>query len=218
MKTRTLVLMGKSAKMNNFCTGGIDLATGEWIRLISEDPAIEEAVPPQDMRYKDGTLAQLFDVLKIVVSDKKANNAIQPENIYYDNEYYWLKVGHMTLQEIIDKRGFDDPAKIFYNDERAVPAEDVKNFPVRESLLLLPVKNIEIEISTARGYPKFYADFNYRGKRFFHFSVGDLEVRNQFKNRDDGKYPFKKSAAVVFSLTNPFHIDNKCYKMVAQVF
>lgn len=218
MKTRTLVIMGKSAKVGNFCVGGIDLDTNEWIRPISEDPQIEEAVPPQDLTCKDGAQVELLDVVRINFSERAANNPIQPENFFYDSDYYWLKIGHMTLPEVVNVHGFDWRDKIFYNDDRAIPSDDVKKLPVRESLLLLPIGNLFVTVDTSQGYPKFFADFEYRGKPIEHFSIGDIAVRKQFEGRGAGKYFFKRNAVVVFSLTNPFKFNAKCYKMVAQVF
>ena len=218
MEIRKLIILAASAKYNNFCVAGVDIDTGAWIRPISEKPELEEAVPLEDLKYPDGSRVELLDVVEIKFSDRSANNPIQPENFFYNAKYYWQKVGRMTLQEVIDGRGFDLRDKIFFSDERSIFGADVEKISARESLLLLPVENLFIAVEEAKDHKKFFADFDYRGKKFFRFSVGDIVVRKKFESNGAGKYFLKNNAAVVFSLTNPFHANYQCYKMLAQIF
>ena len=218
MFIRKLIILAKSAKYNNFCIAGIDIDTGKWIRPISEKPELEEAVPLEDLKYPDGSLVELLDVVEIKFSDRSANNPIQPENFFYNPKYFWQKVSRITLQEVIDKRGYDLRDKIFYNSERSIFGADVEKISERESLLLLSIENIFISVEDKEEQKKFFADFDYGGKKFFRFSVGDIVVRKKFETSDAGKYFFKERATVVFSLTNPFHANYNCYKILAQVF
>lgn len=218
MVIRKLVILAESAKFNNFCVAGVDIDTGEWIRPISEKIELEEAVPLEDLKYPDGSQVELLDVAEIKFSDRSANNPIQPENFFYNPKYFWQKVGKVTLQDVIDARGFDFRDKIFFNNERSIFCADVLKFPDRESLLLLPVKNLFISVEEDKNHKKFFADFDYRGKKFFRFSVGDIAVRKKFAAHKSGKYFLKNDAEVVFSLTNPFKYNAECYKMLAQIF
>ena len=218
MFIRKLIILAKSAKYNNFCIAGIDIDTGKWIRPISEKPELEEAVPLEDLKYPDGSLVELLDVVEIKFSDRSANNPIQPENFFYKPKYFWQKVNRTTLQEVIDKRGYDLRDKIFYNSERSIFGADVEKISERESLLLLSIENIFISVEDKEDHKKFFADFDYGGKKFFRFSVGDIVVRKKFEANNAGKYFFKERATVVFSLTNPFHANYNCYKILAQIF
>ena len=218
MIIRKLVILAESAKYNNFCVAGVDMETGKWIRPISQKAEPEEAVPLDDLKYPDGSRVELLDVAEIKFSDRAVNNPIQPENFFYNEKYFWQKVGRATLQEVIDKRGFDMRDKIFFNDERSIFGADVEKISARESLLLLPMENLFIEVEEDKEHKKFFADFEYRGKKIFRFSVGDIAVRKKFEANDAGKYFFKASARVVFSLTNPFQANYQCYKMLAQIF
>ncbi|MBR4904399.1 MAG: hypothetical protein IKZ53_06985 [Selenomonadaceae bacterium] len=215
---RKLIILAASAKFNNYCVAGVDVETGEWIRPISEKPELEEAVPIDDLKYPDNSRVELLDVAEIKFSDRAADNPIQPENFFYNDKYYWQKVGRMTLQEVIDLRGFDLRDKIFYNSERSIFGANVINFPERESLLLLPVENLFISIEDAGDHKKFFADFVYQGKNFHRFSVGDIAVRKKFADKSAGKHFFKDNAVVTFSLTNPYYKNAECYKMLAQIF
>ena len=218
MEIRKLIILAESAKFNNFCVAGVDIETGKWIRPISEKPELEDAVPLDDLKYPDGSRVELLDIAEIKFSDRAADNPIQPENFFYNAKYYWQKVGRMTLQEVIDLRGFDMRDKIFYNNERSIFGADVEKIPAKESLLLLPVKNLFVSIEEEEDHKKFFADFEYRGKKFLRFSVGDIAVRKKFEASGAGKHFFKNDAVVVFSLTNPFRANYNCYKMLAQIF
>ncbi|MBR6712498.1 MAG: hypothetical protein IKI76_05815 [Selenomonadaceae bacterium] len=218
MKIFKLVILAVSAKHNNYCVAGVDIDSGKWIRPISERTELEEAVPLEDLKYPDGSCVELLDVVEIKFSDRSVDNPIQPENFFYNQKYFWQKVGRVTLQEVIDKRGYDLRDKIFYNNERSIFGVDVEKISARESLLLLPVDNLFIAVEQDKEHKKFFADFDYRGKKYFRFSVGDRAVRKKYETSGAGKYFFEESASVVFSITNPFHANYQCYKMLAQIF
>lgn len=216
MYTKRIVILAKSAKHSNFCVAGL-ANTGEWIRPVSNIPALEDAVPRSVITFRDNTELQILDVVEVPLVESPVNNPIQPENFYYDEYHNWEKVGHITLDKVINWRGFDRRQEIFYNFDRDVDSDFVLKQPKRESLLLLPVKNLVIRIEEW-DYKKFYAHFDYNGRNYQRFSVGDITVRETFRNYAAGEYLYKKDAIVLFSLTNPYIHTNKCYKMLAQVF
>ena len=217
MVIRKLIILAESAKFNNYCVAGVDVDNGKWIRPISETPELEDAVPIDDLEYPDGSRVELLDIVEIKFSDRAADNPIQPENFFYNAKYFWQKVGRVTLQELIDLRGFDRRDRIFYNDDRSILGTNVIKFDERESLLLLPVENLFISIEET-DHKKFFADFTYQGRNFHRFSVGDIAVRKKFADTGTGKHFFKDKSTVVFSLTNPFRYNAVCYKMLAQIF
>ena len=81
---KILVILAKSAKYGNYCVAGIELSTNKWIRPISHDENIEDAVPAADLIYSDNTEAQILDVVEIDFEDTPAENAIQPENYFFE--------------------------------------------------------------------------------------------------------------------------------------
>ncbi len=218
MSTKRIVIMGKSAKMYNYCVAGFSVDDAKWSRPVSCNPAIQEAVPRNAMFYSDGSRVQTFDIVEIQCADKPPDNLIQPENFYYDESYRWKKVGETSLEKILNWRGFDSCESIFYNNERSVSPDYIKTQNARKSLLLLPITNLTVKVERYDDYPKYYANFNYMGKRYWRFSVGDIEVRDYHKDKAFGEYHFRDKAIAIFSLTNPFYLDNKCYKMLAHVF
>ena len=215
-----MVILAKSAKVNNYCIAGIDIKTNEWIRPVSDDPNIQEAVRQEDVIFSNKTAAEIFDVVDIHFKDETNENLIQPENLYYDENYKWKKIGNVTLKEVISLHGLDHRKAIFYGYERSMASEEILNIPpaIRESLLLIPVENMFVNVEYRDDCPRFYADFTYKRKIYKKFSIGDIAIRNRFKDFGEGNYFLAQNVLVVFSLTNPFHYDSRCYKMVAQIF
>ena len=222
MSVRKILILAKSAKNNNYCIAGLDIETNKWVRPVSTDPKIEEAVPPEDIICTNNMPVELLDVVEINFVDYYFNlNPFQPENLYYDSNCKWKKLSHVVnIQNVLNFHGFDDRDKIFYNFDRAIPSEDIKDMPSsnRESLLLLRAERLFIQVAIYRDYPKFYLHFKYNEKHYRRFSVGDISIRDKFRDRGEGTFFLAHSAIVVFSLTNPFHRDSKCYKMIAQIF
>ena len=220
MSVKQIAVLAKSAKNNNFCVAGFDIDTKKWSRPISNNPNIEDAVPFEDATYlnfSDTHEVKIFDVVEIEAENENVDNPIQPENFYYTENTHWKKIGETTLQNILKWRGYDDRENIFFNDDRTISPEEVKNQIQRESLLLLPVENFVVRVETAER-KKIYAHFDYKSKRYSRFSVGDIKLRSQFENHDEGEYFFAENASIVCSLTNPFFETNLCYKIIAQIF
>lgn len=218
MSTERIIIMGVNAKKNNYCVAGLSCQSGKWIRPISNNSAIEEAVEQKDIIYPDGSQVKTLDVVEIHFLDEPSSNLIQPENFYYDSRYQWERVGQASLEKVINWRGYDHRDNIFYNVDRKVEADYVESQADRESLLLLPITDLTIKVERWDNYPKFYAHFRYNGKKYWRFSVGDISVREKFKTHENGEYSFRNKVVAIFSLTNPYSRDNKCYKMLAHVF
>lgn len=216
-QTRRLVIMAKSAKNKHFCVAGLT-DDGKWLRPVSADSDSDNAVPKSALTYADGSEVQILDVVEIKIKGAPVKNFVQPENFYYDEKYPWRKIGRLPLNKIIKWRGFDDRRKIFYNGERAVEVSHVAGQFRNESLLFLHVTDLTITVARLPEQTKFFASFNYNGRRYLKFGVGDISVRERFKNHRRGEYKFRGEADVTLSLTNPYSMNNKCYKMVAQIF
>ena len=67
------------------------------------------------MVYPSEIEPNILDVVEIKFLKTPVNNPFQPENIFYDEEFFWQKVNSTTLEKIIKWRGFDHREKIFYN-------------------------------------------------------------------------------------------------------
>ena len=105
---KKIVLLAKSKKHQNYCVAGKDVDTGEWVRLISEEEEIHNAVRPENLIYSDETEAQILDVIRAKVKevDEENINPNQPENYILDKNYYLTSNPKQNLTTLSFKISF----------------------------------------------------------------------------------------------------------------
>ena len=64
---REVIILAMSAKNHNFCVGGVDSKTGEWIRLVSSDKKICEALTPEMITFEGGAKCSPLDKISVSV-------------------------------------------------------------------------------------------------------------------------------------------------------
>lgn len=213
---KLIVILAKSAKHSNYCVAGMELSTNKWIRPISHDKTIEDAVTAAELTYSDNTEAQIFDVVEIDFEDTPAQNKIQPENSFFKNST-WKKFGSWNLSDVEKFCGFDSTDLIFYDTSRRLELSTLENVNRQKSLLILPIENISIVTEIRNDEKKIQANFSYGGVNYERFSVGDIALREKFSDKPCGNFFVAEKAVATFSLTNPYK-DNRCYKMIANLF
>ena len=191
---KILVILAKSAKRGNFCVAGIELSTNKWIRPISHDETINDAVTAAELSYADKTEAQILDVAEIDFEDTPVENPVQPENFFFKGT--WKKLAHWNLSDFEKFCGYDKTDFIFYDTSRRLELSTLAE--KNKSLLILPIENLSV------------------GTDYERFSIGDISLRKKFSEKQDGFFVAEKAVAT-FSLTNPYK-DNRCYKMLANLF
>ena len=217
---RDIVILAASEKNGDYCVAGIDVATGEWLRPYSSNHETKGAVPLKQITYADGTHVKLFDVVRIDLLEN-CQNAMQPENFFYDETRRWSKVDKLSLDEVLSRHGTDDRVKIFFNADRSVIENNLQSIKKRESLLLLKATELEIEIEPPPEISldqnrRYRLNFNYNDTHYKHFAIGDTRIRRYFEDKKIGTYPFADFNFVVFSLTDKFELNGKNYKVAAQ--
>ena len=213
---KIIVILAKSAKYGNYCVAGIELSTNKWIRPISHDEKISDAVTAAELTYVDKTEIQIFDVVEIDFEDTPVENEIQPENFFFKDKK-WQKLGRWNLADFENFCGYDKTDFIFYDTSRRLEISTLDKFEKNKSLLILPVENILVGKEFRNDEIKFYANFSYGGINYKNFSVGDISLRQKFSEEPCGEFFVTEKAAATFSLTNPYK-DNRCYKMLANLF
>ena len=97
---KKVIILTKSNKNGGYCVAGIDVNTGEFIRLVSEDNDSHYALSNSDLIYDDEkTYVEPMDIV-IVQLKGKQNSWYQPENYIINDEYYFLKVGTASENEV----------------------------------------------------------------------------------------------------------------------
>lgn len=98
---KELVILTESYKNGGYCVAGIDIHTGKWIRLVSEDEDTDGALTLEDLTYyKYHRVCRIFDCV-IVQILKKCDNSIQPENHMIDRAYHFERTGIYKLNDIL---------------------------------------------------------------------------------------------------------------------
>lgn len=210
---KILVILAKSAKYGNYCVAGIELSTNKWIRPISHDEKIFDAVTAAELTYSDNTEAQILDVAEIDFEDTRVENPVQPENFFFKGT--WKKLAHWNLNDFEKFCGYDKTDFIFYDTSRRLELSTLTE--KNKSLLILPIENLSVSTEFHNCEIKFYANFSYGGEIYERFGVGDIFLRTKFADKSRGNFFVAKKAVATFSLTNPYK-DNRCYKMLANLF
>lgn len=210
---KILVILAKSLKYGNYCVAGIELSTNKWIRPISHDEEIADAVTAAELTYSDNTEAQILDVAEIDFEETPAENPVQPENFFFKGT--WKKLAHWNLNDFEKFCGYDNADFIFYDTSRRLELSTLTE--KNKSLLILPIENLSVSTEFRNESIKFYANFSYCGINYERFGVGDIFLREKFADKPRGNFFVAEKAVATFSLTNPYK-DNRCYKMLAHLF
>jgi len=212
-----IILLTKSRKYNNYCIAGIELRTGSWVRLVSDDQSIQCAVPATDCMYEDGDQAQILDVVHIRLSGP-APLSYQPENVQYNRNFYWALLRKADLQEV--KQGLRQHADpyAFYNSEKRLSSAFVQSIPKANmySLKLIFVARATLQVYRWTPYEKMKhrLSFQYNGHSYNDFSITDDVFIRQYPEL--GAYMLNHLGLVI-SLGEPFDRDSCHYKLVASV-
>ena len=207
---KEILIMTKSAKINGFCVAGIDISNGRWIRLVSDDENGEGAVSRDDLTFQNGTQAEVFDL--VAVECEPLPTDAQSENHLYDTEYYWTKIRTMSRNEAFSECPLSNSQFIFENSARSLDENEITG----ESLVLVEIDHIIVNVVNEYEKNKCKVDFEYNGFQYSNISIGDISIRNEYS--DYGSYRIPGRHKAVFSLTGRYEITGKYYKMLAHLY
>lgn len=217
---KDLILLTKSKKHSNYCVAGLDYNTKEWIRIITSDNSIHNAVRPRDIWYKDGKEAQIFDIIRVKIK-RKDNNKLQPENYILDEKYYKKyyieKLGIFNKQNIL--KFCEDKDYVFFDNYEKVTHEDLVKKHIHGIYSLLLIK-VDYFIVKVKDFEKrtLKANFKYNGNWYNNFSITDIEFTNKYYGEILASNQRKKkfcNIPIVVSLGELFNQSH--YKLIASV-
>lgn len=213
---KDIILLTASKKHGNYCTAGVDIRTGEWVRIVSDNESIQHATTLNQMTYADGSVAQVLDIISIECKGK-VPTYYQPENYLMDDKYYWEKTGRATLQDVLDVHPPEVKSYIFYDSSYSIPHEllNLVNGDAY-SLMLISVENPIINVQQWPSGKKITMAFTYNGRRYRYFSITDT-FGKEFLNNNVGEYIILGDFILIVSL-GELHTDNKHYKLIAKVY
>ncbi|MGN0507243.1 MAG: dual OB domain-containing protein [Lachnospiraceae bacterium] len=208
MAIMRLIIMTESSKFSGKCVAGINVETGSWVRLVSDDEETHGAIQDSDLYYEDGTKCEVLDVVDVPVIEA-CGDEIQPENVLMDTSKYIKYVRVASMDDVLEAHPAETRTYILGNQYSYISEQRVNT--VGYSLTLVAVQNLRIEqVENPNGRPKTKATFTYRGYEYVQMSVTDPRFYSVPNGTVYG------SAILVVSIGTPY--NERYYKFVSGIF
>ena len=208
MRNVRLIIMTESSKFSGKCVAGIDVETGKWVRLVSDDEETHGAIANRDLYYQDGGKCEVLDIVDVPILEECGND-IQPENVLIDTSKFIEYVEMASLDDVLKIHPAEVRSDILGNKYSYISEQRVNT--IGYSLALVEVQNLEIvQVENPNGRPKTKANFTYQGYSYTQMSVTDP----RFYSVSSGKR--YESAILVVSIGTPY--NEKYYKFVSGIY
>lgn len=207
---REVVILTRSSKFGRYCVAGVDLITGDWVRLVSNDAPTHGALSICDITYADGSICNPLDVVLVdVVCATPLSH--QPENYLIDSSKCWKKIGEYTFSDVLTVHPAEVWPDLFGNQGSFVDAKEIDD--IGFSLTLVEVSSLTIyKMINRNNQPKTKASFIYNGKQYNNMSVTDPDY---YSVQDGMRFAH---AYLVISLPDTPIPENRYYKFVAKIY
>lgn len=202
---KDIIILTESDKNHAFCVAGIDIHTGRWVRLVTEDEDTDGALTLEDLTYENGERCKVLDCVRVPIIER-CGDQIQPENHLLDRNYYMEKIGKYRLGDVLKVHRPEVHEYILGKNEGHYVTEKYVYNAGGISLVLVEVRNLRIYNNKDS---KKKADFYYNSRYYKNFSVTDREYYNR-----EG---IINKAILVISLTGKV-LHEKYFKCVAKIF
>ena len=185
---------------------GIDIANGQFIRLVS---TVDGGAFPKETI--DDANIKVLDLIEVNLI-KKVPLRVQQENWLVDANSDVRKITKLSLRDVKKIHKADNPDKIFYNTSSSLTADEIKN--VDHSLEMVDVKNLEFDVYEKDDQkPHFRVHFEYNDNKYT-LCLTDPEYRDEGFNKI--KVP---NATLIVSLpANPYGENQTYGKFVSKIF
>ncbi len=220
-----IICLANSAKYSERCVAGIEPASGQWIRPVSDEHPEDGRVPSATPVIDDGNMltlveVELLDVLEIPLDTTGPDFDFECENrsILTGD---WTFVRKASVDDVVEFINFGSP--ILHNSYKYVPIADLQalSFPDRKTLELVYTDKLEIISSRRRnGGTQWKGSFSMRnGLSFNKLTLTDTILLHQL---DQGSVP-EGPCLITLSLSLPHEFDDwtgppkPCWKLIAGV-
>jgi len=220
MYTRNLVILANSVKYSGHCIAGKDLDTGEWVRLINNEPRPFSSTDLQKM-YGHPAGPSLLDCVKIPFLEK-VPVYYQPENELISGDP-WIKIGEFLKEKMSLLEDPQSPCWFGNNDyghPNNIPASICNNeMPLPVSLYFRKLSPSENDLTLAYkshengNKPRFIFYFNY-----IRYELGLTDINFPRLGNDDDLQPKSyPESFVTLGVGQLFESMNAHYKLVVGV-
>lgn len=165
---RSVVILTKSAKHGGYCVAGLDVDTGQWLRLVSADRQRKGALTDDDMRYRNGDIADCLDVVSLNTLGEEPSR-YQPENILIDDGEDWQKLGQWPLRQVMRLHEPERRPFIFWDSSPYLCEAEMDMLD--HSLTMAEVEEL---ILIRNPYRKMKTSFFYCGRLYENISMTDI--------------------------------------------
>ena len=205
------VLMAKSTMWGKFCTAGIDIHSGMWVRFVGYgdgDPLNDS----QMMFLNDGGSCEPLDVARVRIA-KRIPHENHTEDCMIERDG-WLRLGRMTIQEVLRVHPEEEYRYIYGNDKEYLTEEEMREKRFRYSLILVRSENLTLNIKqNFEGRKRVRAEFVHHGRQYRDIRVTDTEYEPENVKEDQRI----GDAFLVMSMpVKPF--NGRYYKLIAKIF
>ena len=194
-----------------FCVAGIDIKSGMWVRFIGYGDG-EPLDDSQMLFINDGGSCEPLDISRIrIARELPRRNHTEDYMIERD---MWLRLGRMTIQEVLRVHPEEEYRFIFGNDREYVTDKEMSELRHRYSLILIRAENMTLHTERSmEGKLKIRAEFVHHGREYRYIRVTDPDYEPQTL----GASMIIGDAYLVMSMpVNPF--KGRYYKLVAKIF
>lgn len=204
MATMEIVILTKSSKRKGYCVAGIDLRTGEWVRLVSSDQVSDGALSDEDMTGSNGHIVTPLDIIRTDI-ERWEPLGCQEENAVLRPGRRWTFLRTASFDEVLKICPKCATEYIYGTNGKYITEEIVTD--MHGSLLLAEITDL---IVYRNEFNKLKCSFIYNGHEYHDMSMTDPDY-----------YRYEKckvgNAHIVVSLP---HCDynGKYYKFVAKIF
>lgn len=205
-KSFDMVILTRSIKHGEYCVAGIDVHTGQWIRLVSDDVSTEGALTRKDLLMDNHNIAELLDVAH-VKNAEYCPTPVQTENYRIDRKTTLGYLGRTTIEDVL--KHYPQPKKneIFIGSSSVIQPWRIGK--IDHSLELHTVTDL-----TFYKAEKSKADFSIGQQRFCGYSMTD----QRYYDYCDRKLTIQ-AANIVCSLPDDKWARDNCYcKFIAAIY
>ena len=205
------VILAKSTMWGKFCTAGIDIHSGIWVRFVGYgdgDPLDDS----QMMFLNDGGSCEPLDVARVRIA-KRVPRGNHTEDCMIERDG-WLRLGRMTIQDVLRAHPEEEYRYIYGNDREYLTEDEMREKCFRYSLILVRAENLVLRFERNRkGKVRAIAEFIHHGRAYSKIRVTDTEYEPE-EIREDQRIG---DAFLVMSMpVKPF--NGRYYKLIAKIF
>ena len=208
---KDIVILTKSRKDNGYCVAGLDIKTGKWVRLVSDDKG--GAILSLHAQYQNTpeTCKPLDVVRADIVREVPYKNHTEDCHI---NTQTLTKQGVMTLADVVRLHPQESHNYVFGNDLPYVYDYEMEKNNFGYSLIFIRVKRLTVHVRKNSSK----ADFEYNGTYYQGMNITDPEYSAEFTGGLTYSAGLGSGYLVVSMATKPYRSKRLYYKFIAKIF